>query len=187
MPNKDDPLNVNVQTRPLTDLYQDPANARQHPERNLKAIKASLREYGQVEPLIVRENGKVIGGNARLECMENLDWTEAQVVEFNGTEAEATKLALTLNRTADTATWDKETLGQELDALVKEDIQVDPLWDEDELDELLGPGDAEPGNPEDLGLESTYELVITCDDEEHQQELYNRLTEEGLECRIVSM
>lgn len=70
----------------LDAIHQDPANARQHGERNLDAIRASLARFGQVEPLVVHKaTGRVIGGNGRVAAMRSLGWTEADVVE--GTSA----------------------------------------------------------------------------------------------------
>lgn len=46
-------LEGRVETLPLDDLHQDPANAREHDARNLNAIQASLEDHGQVEPLVV--------------------------------------------------------------------------------------------------------------------------------------
>ena len=37
---------------PLDALHLDPANARQHGDRNLEAITASLQTFGQAEPLV---------------------------------------------------------------------------------------------------------------------------------------
>ena len=59
----------------LGELVADGENARTHPEENLKAITASLREFGQVEPLVVRRGTNVVvGGNGRLAAMRGLGW-----------------------------------------------------------------------------------------------------------------
>lgn len=42
----------------LDALHLDPANARQHGERNLEAIRASLASFGQVVPLVVSAEPK---------------------------------------------------------------------------------------------------------------------------------
>jgi len=58
----------------VSDLTLDPANARRHPTRNLEAIKASLRFYGQRKPLVVRREGLVVeAGNGTLEAAKLLD------------------------------------------------------------------------------------------------------------------
>ncbi len=49
----------------LDTLHQDPANARAHSPENLASIEASLRRFGQAEPLVVQAStGRVIGGKA---------------------------------------------------------------------------------------------------------------------------
>jgi len=50
----------------LDKLQEDPDNARIHSRRLIDVVKASLEEFGQVEPLVVHE-GIVIGGNGRLK------------------------------------------------------------------------------------------------------------------------
>jgi len=108
---------MDVETIEVGELTQDPRNARLHPDENLAAIKASLAEFGQVEPLVVqRSSGRVIGGNGRLRAMLELGWREARVVRLDLDDARATALGLALNRTAELATWDTSTLT----ALVRE-------------------------------------------------------------------
>ena len=56
------PLAVEVST-----LVEDPANARLHPTRNMEAITASLRRFGQRKPVVVRREGMIIeAGNGTL-------------------------------------------------------------------------------------------------------------------------
>ena len=46
---------MQVKTASLETLKEDPQNARVHPDRNMKAIMESLKTFGQVEPLVVRQ------------------------------------------------------------------------------------------------------------------------------------
>ena len=56
---------------PLDSLAPDPANARTHGDENLDAIEASLRRFGQVEPLVVQAGtGRIIAGHGRLAAMK---------------------------------------------------------------------------------------------------------------------
>ena len=122
----------------LDDLHLDPANARQHGDRNLEAIRASLTRFGQAEPLVVRKGtGQVIGGNGRLVAMRDLGWTEADVVEIETDEVSAASLAIALNRTAELADWDEPALGRILESLRTEDALDGIGFDESEIDELL--------------------------------------------------
>lgn len=95
----------------LDTLHGDPANARLHGERNLEAIRASLARFGQAEPLVVqRSSQRVIGGNGRLLAMRELGWTQADVVELDLDDTQATALGIALNRTAELAEWDDRAL-----------------------------------------------------------------------------
>lgn len=102
----------------LDTLHLDPGNARQHGERNLDSIRGSLARFGQAEPLVVRKGtGRVIGGNGRLVAMKALGWTEADVVELDLDDTQATALGIALNRTAELAEWDLPALGKLLESL----------------------------------------------------------------------
>ncbi|MDX2010828.1 MAG: DNA modification methylase, partial [Myxococcaceae bacterium] len=123
---------------PLASLTLDPANARQHGERNLEAIQASLKRFGQAEPLVVqRATGRVVGGNGRLVAMKALGWTEADVVELDLTETQATALGIALNRTAELAEWDLPALGRLLESLHADHELEGVGFSEDELQDVL--------------------------------------------------
>ena len=49
--------------------------------------------------------------------------------------------------------------------------------------------DEEEESFDDVGddLEKTMEVIIECEDEKTQQELYERLTEEGYSCRVLTL
>jgi hypothetical protein len=122
----------------LDGLHVDPSSARLHPERNLEAIRASLARFQQVEPLVVqRATGRVIGGNGRLVAMRALGWKEADVVELDLTETQATALGIALNRTSELADWDLPTLGRLLESLQVEGALEGVGYNEAELDSLL--------------------------------------------------
>jgi hypothetical protein len=143
----------------LDDLHQDAANVRLHDRRNLDSIIASLKQFGQVEPLVVQKGtNKVIGGNGRLAAMREIGTVEADVVEVDADNLTATALGIALNRTASLAAWDDEALAATLRALQEEGFPTAAAgFDDAELDALLGglaaaddggyggePDDAEP-------------------------------------------
>lgn len=127
---------------PLSDLADDPTNARRHPEANLRAIEASLQAHGQVVPLVARRTltGLVlVGGHGTAAAMRRSGWTTASVIVLDVSEAEARQIAVRLNRTAELAEWDETALGDLL-ARIEHD-STDALatlgWDEGDLDALL--------------------------------------------------
>jgi len=143
---------------PLGDLHQDPANARAHDARNLEAIRASLQRFGQAEPLVVQAaSGRVIGGNGRLEAMRSLGWTDCDVVELDLGETQATALGIALNRTAELAAWDDETLALLLSSL-KDEGELDGVgFDDPEIDALLAELDGL-----DAGRQGDFARITSC-------------------------
>jgi hypothetical protein len=106
---------LTLSTVALADLRPDPANPRTHDARNLAAIAASLREHGQVEPLLVQKSTMmVIGGNGRAEAMRTLGWKLARVALLDVSDTEARKLSIALNRTGELAGWDEAVLARHL-------------------------------------------------------------------------
>jgi ParB-like chromosome segregation protein Spo0J len=115
-------MELTIRRAPLGELKPDPDNARSHDERNVAAIKRSLEEFGQVEPLVVQKGtSKVVGGNARLAAMYQLGWTECDVVEVEVDNLKAMALGVALNRTAELAGWDTDNLAAIIQQLREED------------------------------------------------------------------
>lgn len=94
-------------------LTPDPDNARLHPEANLESIKESLSRHGQLKPLVVRaENRVVVAGNGTLEAAKALGWTEIAVNLVDLSHLEAMGYGLADNRTAELAVWDVEVVAR---------------------------------------------------------------------------
>ena len=127
--------------RPVTDLREDPENARRHGERNRAAVRAILERFGQQLPLIVGSDNVVRIGNERLSVMRELGWAEVAVVTFDGPLEELRALALADNRLAELdASWDLDALAAEMHAL-EDQVDLDGLgWSDDELHALLADG-----------------------------------------------
>ncbi|MCP4804820.1 MAG: site-specific DNA-methyltransferase [Proteobacteria bacterium] len=131
----------------LTDLTRDPSNARLHDARNLEAIRASLRRFGQQHPLIVDLDNVVVAGNGRVEAMRAEGWTECNVVYTDLGGAERAAFAIADNRTAELAAWEDEVLAQTL-ASMDDDLTEAAGFIDDELEKLLGKQDEEEtGDP----------------------------------------
>jgi len=125
---------MNVEEIPIAELDLDPANVRQHDEKNLAAIKSSLKRFGQQKPIVVDPKGIVIAGNGTLTAARALGWQSIQVVRTNLLGAEATAFAIADNRTAELATWDDGALVQQLQALKLEDSALIESAGFDDLD-----------------------------------------------------
>jgi len=127
---------LNTELVPIADLAPDPANARKHGERNLKAIIDSLRAFGQQKPIVVDRRGVVIAGNGTLKAAKRLGWEEIAIVRTELEPTQATAFGIADNRTAELAEWDEEVLVSLLDSLDDETRDL-MHFDQKELDALV--------------------------------------------------
>jgi hypothetical protein len=95
---------------PISTLTLDPRNARKHGKANLAAIEDSLRKFGQQKPIVVDATGTIIAGNGTVEAAKAIGWTHVAAVRSNLSGPEAVGFAITDNRTAELAEWDKVEL-----------------------------------------------------------------------------
>lgn len=123
----------------LADLKSRARNPRTHDERNVAAIAASIRKFGQVEPLLVeRGTLTLIAGHGRLEGLRAAGVETADVLEVDVHGLEADDLALRLNRTAELAGWERGELAElvrDLEASGEDLVDIGFL--DDEVSELV--------------------------------------------------
>jgi DNA modification methylase len=100
----------------IADLTPDPQNARQHDDKNLKAIMGSLKEFGQRKPIVITEAGTIVAGNGTVEAAKRLGWLDIEVVKVpsDWTDAQVKAFAIADNRTAELANWNQEVLTSQL-------------------------------------------------------------------------
>jgi DNA modification methylase len=127
---------MKLETVGIETLSPDPANVRKHGQRNMDAIKASLRRFGQQKPIVVDAKGIVLAGNGTLAAARDLGWREIQIVRTELTGSQATAFGIADNRSAELAEWD-EKLADVLASLKAEDFPLEEIgFDLDELEAL---------------------------------------------------
>ena len=148
---------LKVERRKISELKNDPANARKHSPRNLKAIRDSLDVFGQQKPIVVDSRGVVIAGNGTLEAARELGWDEIAVAVTDLDPAHAQAFGIADNRTAELAEWHTDVLGQLLegmdsdlaDILSIDDLELPDSIDGGEQGEGLTDPDEVPEPPEE--------------------------------------
>ena len=120
-------------------------NARTHSPEQINKLRASLREFGFVNPVIIDRDYNVIAGHGRIAAAKAEGYTEVPCV-FVDHLSEAQKKAYILadNRMALDAGWDEELLKVEIESL--QDMAYDLSltgFDDDELAKMFGQDDTE--------------------------------------------
>ena len=127
-----------LETVDISEISQDPANVRKHSDRNLEAIAASLRAFGQQKPIVVDKRGVILAGNGTYEAAKRIGWDKIQITRTDLSGTLATAYAIADNRTAELAEWDDTALAEQLRALQSEEFDISTIgFTEDETDRLI--------------------------------------------------
>lgn len=186
-----DILETQAVTLPLEQLVNNegqiedvPANPRIIRDEEYNKLKASLQadNLTGVLPLKVYEqDGQyiVLGGNMRYAALRDLGAKDvACIVIPQDTPAQVLRKIVQLDN-ATFGEWDWDALANE--------------WDADEL-QLWGVNipdteDAPAKDVKDLSdqLQIEYKVEVSCINEADQEQLFNKLTGEGYECRLLTL
>lgn len=176
-------------------LVPDSQNARVHNDENMNSIIGSLKEFGQVEPLVVQLGTNiVIGGNGRLEAMKRLNFKEVAVHFVDIDDKSARALALSLNRTGELAEWNKQILGKQLLGLSREgfgiaNIGFDPkqwIRSGSGNEDIVSPEFNPKITPEDKkeSKDKKLTLLVECESMEALENLFSELNERGFKVKL---
>jgi DNA modification methylase len=114
-------------------------NARTHSKEQILQLRASLREFGFVNPVIVDKELNIIAGHGRIVAAKEEGITEVPCVFAEHlTEAQKRAYIIADNRLAMNAGWDAEMLSVELSDLQGAEFNISILgFDDAELNKLL--------------------------------------------------
>lgn len=165
----------------LDDLKAAPYNPRKISADALKGLRASLKRFGLVQPIVFnRRSGHVVGGHQRVLALRESGETQADVLIVDLAEKDERALNVTLNnpKIAGDFTSDLDAMLarlQEEDSAMMHDLR---------LDALLPPMDEQIA---DLSYATRFEVVVTVADEAAQRELYERLKAEGYKVKAMQL
>jgi len=119
---------VREETWPIERLRPYDRNAKKHDQAQVDAIRASLRQFGQVHRVLVDENGIVIAGHGRLEALKQEKFPEVRVLVAVGwVEPETRKFRLADNQLTMSTGWDEKLLKGEVLELGALGVELDQL------------------------------------------------------------
>jgi DNA modification methylase len=102
----------------LDQLHFNPNNARTHSKRQIRQIKASMREFGFTNPVLVDCNNTIVAGHGRAEAAKLLGITEVPTIRLDRlTKEQIRAYIIADNKLAENAGWDKEILVIEFEYL----------------------------------------------------------------------
>lgn len=168
----------------INELTQDQHNFNKGTDKGRDLMEKSLTELGAGRSILVDRNGNIIAGNKTQEAAIKAGIKKVRVIETTGDELVAVK------RTDLDIDSDE---GRRLALADNATTQVNLVFDHKELEACMLECDLDPnewGVPllaPDENEEHEYQVIVDVDNEKEQEKLYNRLTKQGYECKIISM
>ena len=169
------------------ELQPNPKNWRSHPPYQRDMLAGVLEEVGYADALLVRElaDGKLelIDGHLRAETTPE---TVVPVLVLDVTAEEADKILATHDPLAAMARADAEQTAKLVQAIETENKAMQEMLAglvEDNLPKVL----QHQTPPPEVPVVETFQVVVECDGEQQQREVYQRLTGEGYACRVLTL
>jgi ParB-like chromosome segregation protein Spo0J len=179
---------VKVQAKPIDSIRPYPGNPRLNDDA-VDAVAESIRRFGFRQPIVVDAEGVVVAGHTRLKAARKLGLETVPVhvaADLSAEQVRAYRLAD--NASAEKAEWDFELLPIELEAMAAGGFDPESLgFDPNALARILDPvkPDATGPDPGEDRYREQYGVIVVCNDEAHQQRVYEDLVAAGHQCRVV--
>ena len=161
-------------------IKTNPKNPRLIKDDKFKKLVKSIQEFPQMlelRPIVVDENNIILGGNMRYKACIEAGLKEIYILKAEDL-TEQQKDEFIVKDNVGFGEWDWDILANEWDTEKLTDWGLDlPIFkdDENELKDLSST------------IDNLYRIEIICKDEEHQENSYNKLIEEGYECRLLTL
>lgn len=151
-----------------------------NPRRNEEAIPFvgnSLENFDYINPIVVNKDNVILAGHTRLEALLNAGYEgeiDVRIVDYL-TEEQEKAYRLADNKTGEFSAWDYSKLDDEL-AEMTCDMSAFGFFSNDEVEI----------ERKDIGTNFAFStnIIVECENENKQQELYDELTERGFRCRV---
>ena len=159
-------------------------NARAHSPAQVTHLAKLITEYGWTMPLLADEKDQLLAGHGRLLAARELGLTQVPVIVARGwTAAQKKAYRLADNESALLSSWDAEMLRSEIGDLRAQGINLELAGFTSDALRGIFPRSAEErqvseGDPR-------FEIVVTCENEEHQREMLEQFNADGVKCRAL--
>jgi len=124
---------MQIEKRKVSDLKFYPGNPRFMSFSEKEKLKRSIQEFGCVDPLIINKNNEVIGGNQRLEILQELGIDEIDCIIIDLSKSKEKALNLALNKIQ--GEFDAELLKRFIEDIEPVDLELTGFG-EDEIEKI---------------------------------------------------
>ena len=163
-------------------LQLDGENPNKMKKNQLSALRKAIQRFGFIVPIVTNRDLLVADGEQRLTVAKELGMKQVPVIRLDVEDVDRRIIRQILNKL-------KGSHVKELDQA--EYIRIIEEGREDDLKEflILSDKDLEKAleDQESIDFENKYEILINFDNEEDQKEGYQKLTQMGYKCKVLTI
>lgn len=172
-----------LQKMKIDDLMAHPQNPRSFTDKGMKDLETSIGRFGLAQPININTDGTIISGHARVHKLKEMGVEEIDVYipSRTLTSSQVDELMIRMNQNQG-GEWNY--------GMLEQFYSVPDLmeWGFSETDlPYLDAGIAEGAEEVEDFHESSnnYKIMVECDSEMQQEEVYHRLCDQGVKCRMM--
>jgi ParB-like chromosome segregation protein Spo0J len=167
----------------ISDLKFDEDNPNRMSLMQLERLKASIKRWGDIVPVVTNSELLVADGQQRLTAMKELGMTECSVIRLPVKDVDRRLLRQVLNKL-------RGKHNKEMDSA--EYLRIIDEGEKEELKLFLqSVGEKLPievdAREVSFSVPETYELIVECRDEADQKAKFDKLKFEGYKLRILTL
>jgi site-specific DNA-methyltransferase (adenine-specific) len=172
-----------LEKRKVSDLKEWDKNPRELTKKGMKDLRNSVEEFGIAEPIVINLDNLICGGHERKKILEEMQIDEVDCYLPNRlmSDDEFQELNVRLN---------KNVAGQFVMSALQEfglDFLHKVGFTDDELDFPTNQFENEKNILNSEKYLQKFSIIIECENEDQQEQLYLQLQKQGLKCKILSI
>ena len=119
---------MEIVNKKVIDLVPYANNSRTHTEYQISQIANSIKKFGFTNPILIDSNNTIIAGHGRLEAVKLLGHEEVPCIAITGlSKSQIRALIIADNKLALNASWNFQTLNEEIKNLKEEEFDLNIL------------------------------------------------------------
>jgi len=194
-----------------SELAPDAANPRRITDQASSGLRNSLKQFGDLSGIVFNQRtGKLVTGHQRMaqiraqygeHAIEPIDaaadlygiridaehFFAVRVVDWSQAKQRAANLSANNQKTQGAFTDEVTAFLLSVEAAIGEELPG--VLDDCLLADLLALGGGGPMAIEEsaANITETFQVIVQCSDEEHQRQIYEQLSGEGLSCKVLTL
>ena len=185
---------LQIELVPITSIRPYENNAKIHTEEQIQQIKKSILEFGNNDPIAIDANGVIIEGHGRLMALQELGYTEVEVIRLGHlTEEQRKAYTLIHNKLTMNTGFDLDILATELQAIENinmKDYDFDLDINDDMVIEDIEEDNFDPEVPEEATAKrgQVYQLGehrLMCGDSTSPADVQKLMGDEQADCLLT--